>query len=367
MKLKFQSPNRQMQRNALLVCFWRGCLIDWLIEAKVASYPRVSVDHYTRRLKRKGTLWHFLVNLSEQVLSCWVVMIIPIPLPQHQHTFKRRLWQKVCWSWGRGIGIGKYEIFKIRVALDFKSTPLKTFLKNLDLPQSYDCFRNTKKGVLCTAKTPPSPSRHEFLLALWNFPCLCCWRLISVLLRTLFFEFFFFFFFDRTLAFGLCQLQCTAALSALKPELKKTHVDDWCAAQTDSHNACDISSVPLSSVGLERRISGKAPRHRGWIYTRNYSQTRSTGSERPTPMHLGPTKTATHLARFRRVQSAYSSALSALKKCLVANLSAKRQLSVAKLSAKRNVSLAKREFLVANGRMAANFSSPALYSYQRDI
>ena len=58
------------------------------------------------------------------------------------------------------------------------------------------------------------------------------------------------------------------------------------------------------------------------------------------------------------VQSA--SALSALKKSLVANLSAKRQLSVAKLSAKRNVSLAKRDFLVANGRMAADFSSPAL-------
>ena len=85
----------------------------------------------------------------------------------------------------------------------------------------------------------------------------------------------------------------------------------------------------------------------GWIY----SQTRLTGSERPT-------KTATHLARSRRVQSAYSSALSALKKWLVANLSAKRQLSVAKLSAKRNVSLAKRDFLVANGRMAADFSSP---------
>ena len=59
------------------------------------------------------------------------------------------------------------------------------------------------------------------------------------------------------------------------------------------------------------------------------------------------------------VQSAYASALSALKKCLVANLSAKRQLSLAKLSAKRNVSLAKRDFLVANGRMAADFSSPA--------
>ena len=48
------------------------------------------------------------------------------------------------------------------------------------------------------------------------------------------------------------------------------------------------------------------------------------------------------------------------KKSLVDNLSAKRQLSVAKLSAKRIFSLAKRDFLVANGRMAADFSSPAL-------
>ena len=55
-----------------------------------------------------------------------------------------------------------------------------------------------------------------------------------------------------------------------------------------------------------------------------------------------------------------ASALSALKKSLVANLSAKRQLSVAKLSAKRIFSLAKRDFLVANGRMAADFSSPGL-------
>ena len=61
------------------------------------------------------------------------------------------------------------------------------------------------------------------------------------------------------------------------------------------------------------------------------------------------------------VQSA--SALSALKKSLVANLSAKRQLSVAKLSAKRIFSLAKREFLVANGRMAADFSSPAMVPF----
>ena len=55
-----------------------------------------------------------------------------------------------------------------------------------------------------------------------------------------------------------------------------------------------------------------------------------------------------------------ASALSALKNSLVANLSAKRQLSVAKLSAKRIFSLAKRDFLVANGRMAADFSSPGL-------
>ena len=53
-----------------------------------------------------------------------------------------------------------------------------------------------------------------------------------------------------------------------------------------------------------------------------------------------------------------ASALSTLKKSLVANLSAKWQLSVAKLSTKRIFSLAKRDFLVANGRMAADFSSP---------
>ena len=54
------------------------------------------------------------------------------------------------------------------------------------------------------------------------------------------------------------------------------------------------------------------------------------GHERPTLLHLGPTKTS---AKDLHVRSAL--ALSALKKSLVANLSAKRQLSVAKLSAKR--------------------------------
>ena len=54
-----------------------------------------------------------------------------------------------------------------------------------------------------------------------------------------------------------------------------------------------------------------------------------------------------------------ASVLFALK--IVANMYAKRQLSVAKLSAKRIFSFAKRDFLVANGRMAADFSSPVLH------
>ena len=70
--------------------------------------------------------------------------------------------------------------------------------------------------------------------------------------------------------------------------------------------------------------------------------------------HLGPTKTATHLARSRLVRIG----VVRFEKSLVANLSAKRQLSVANLSTKRKFSLAKRDFLVANGRMAADFSSP---------
>ena len=59
----------------------------------------------------------------------------------------------------------------------------------------------------------------------------------------------------------------------------------------------------------------------------------------------------------------HRSALSALKKSLVANLSAKRQLSVAKLSTERIFSPAKRDFSVANGRMAADFSSPGTCTF----
>ena len=132
---------------------------------------------------------------------------------------------------------------------------------------------------------------------------------------------------------------------------EKDSCGDLCASQTDSHSAYDIFSAPQSSDGLGRRISGKAPRHRGWVY----SQARLTGPSGQLPCILDRQRRLPKTLR-DHVQSA--SALSALKKSLVANLSAKRQLSVAKLSAKRIFSLAKRDFLVANGRMAADFSSP---------
>ena len=90
---------------------------------------------------------------------------------------------------------------------------------------------------------------------------------------------------------------------------------------------------------------------RGWVY----SQTRSTGPNGQLPCILDRER---RLPKTLRDHVRSASALSALKKSLVANLSAKRQLSVAKLSAKRIFSLAKRDFLVANGRMAADFSSP---------
>ena len=119
----------------------------------------------------------------------------------------------------------------------------------------------------------------------------------------------------------------------------------YCVPQTDSHSAYDIFSTPQSSDGLGRRISRKAPRHRGGFTCKHDQLPCILDRQRRLPKTLRD-----------HVRSA--SALSALKKSLVANLSAKRQLSVAKLSAKRIFSLAKRDFLVANGRMAADFSSP---------
>ena len=68
--------------------------------------------------------------------------------------------------------------------------------------------------------------------------------------------------------------------------------------------------------------------------------------QRPSAITFGPHPKPSGVVRFEA--------------SLIANLSAKRQLSVAKLSAKRIFSLAKRDFLVANGRMAADFSSPVV-------
>ena len=113
---------------------------------------------------------------------------------------------------------------------------------------------------------------------------------------------------------------------------------------------------PLRSDGLERGSSGKASR----------SRPRGRAGVDLLANTIDGARTANSLASWTdkdchapcAITLSPASALSALKKSLVASLSAKRQLSVAKLSAKRIFSLAKRDFLVANGRMAADFSSP---------
>ena len=133
------------------------------------------------------------------------------------------------------------------------------------------------------------------ILALWNFPPLCCWRLLSILLRSFFFEFFcFFFFFDRTLV----SVDALGRLLGSKSELKRTHVE---------------TNVPRKLTVTARTIF--SPPHKAQIVSEGESQGRhlDTGSgftrkhdrrgpERPTPLHLGTTKTsATDLARSRSV------------------------------------------------------------------
>ena len=119
-------------------------------------------------------------------------------------------------------------------------------------------------------------------LALWNFLPLCCWRLLSVLLRT-FFEFFcFFFFFERMLVFFDRTLYMSLSMhwgtcSAQTPT-EKDSCGDQCAAQTDSHSAYNIFSAPQSSDGLGRRISGKAPRHRGGFTRKHDRRARTANS-----------------------------------------------------------------------------------------
>ena len=81
------------------------------------------------------------------------------------------------------------------------------------------------------------------ILALWNFPPLklCCWRLLSVLLRTFFFEFFwFFFFFDRTLV----PVDALGHLLGSNPNWTGVMWRLMCRA----NSAYDISSAPQSSL-----------------------------------------------------------------------------------------------------------------------
>ena len=100
---------------------------------------------------------------------------------------------------------GKYEILKYSCSPGFQKYAVENRFE-----KSWFYHR-----VMIVSVTP---SRQEFLLALWKFSCHCCWCLISVLLRTFF---FFFFFFDRTLAANASLCRCTGAFSPLKPELKK--------------------------------------------------------------------------------------------------------------------------------------------------
>ena len=163
----------------------------------------------------------------------------------------------------------------------------------------------------------------------------------------------------------------TGALSPLKNELKKTHVDAGCAHANWQSKRVQYFLRPTNLRCLEKRSSGKAPRPRDWT---SYSQTRSTGPERLTLskciLDKGVLCTTPFLDRQRlpltlRNHVRSSSALSALKKSLVANLSAIRQISVAKLSTKRIFFTRQRDFLVANGRMAADFLSPGHYIRQQ--
>ena len=81
------------------------------------------------------------------------------------------------------------------------------------------------------------------------------------------------------------------------------------------------------------------------------------GPERPTPLASWDRRRRLPKTLRDHVRSAFG--VVRFEKVWSPNLSAKWQLSVAKLSAKGFFSLAKRDILVANGRMVADFSSPA--------
>ena len=191
------------------------------------------------------------------------------------------------------------------------------------------------------------------MLAFWNFPPLCDWCLLSVLLRTFFGFSCFFFFFDRTLV----PVDALGHLLGSNPNWKGPRVETNVPHKLTA-TARTIFPLPHKAQIVSEGESQGRPLDTGGGFTRKHDRRGPNGQ---LPCILDRQR---HLPRTLRDHVRSASALSSLKRSLVANLSAKRQLSVAKLSAKRMFSLAKRDFLVANGWMAADFSSPAVYLFQ---
>ena len=109
--------------------------------------------------------------------------------------------------------------------------------------------------------------------------------------------------------------------------------------------------APQSSDCLGRRISRKAPRYQGWIY----SQTRSKGPKGQLPLHLGPTKTsAKNLARSRSVRIG----VVRFEKVWSPTCPLNGSFQSPNYPLKGFFHSPNGIFLVANGRMAADFSSP---------
>ena len=147
-------------------------------------------------------------------------------------------------------------------------------------------------------------------------------------------------------------MHCTGALARLKHQLKRTYVETNVPRKLTVTARTIFSPLHKAQMVLEGESQG---RHldTGDGFTRKHDRLARTANSR---CILGPTKTsAKDLAR-DHVRSA--SALSALKKVWSPTCALNGSFSVAKLSAKRIFSVAKRDFLVANGRMAADFSSP---------
>ena len=116
----------------------------------------------------------------------------------------------------------------------------------------------------------------------------------------------------------------------------------WCSKiRKDAHTTLGKGLYVGPHVYMHDRAAGT------WCNGANQlANARSKRSDRPSALHLRHTK----IPRTLRSRSVRISSLSASKKGLAANLSTKKDFS-----------LAKRDFLVANGQMAADFSSPGKF------